>query len=44
MRTITTRPTALLMAAALLLLALTQVAGAAAQTERVDKGGGRRCR
>ena len=42
MRTITSRPTALLMAAALLLLALTQVAGAAAQTERVDKGGGRR--
>ena len=42
MRTITSRPTALLMAAALLLLALTQVAGAAGQTERVDKGGGRR--
>jgi glycerophosphoryl diester phosphodiesterase len=42
MRTITRRPTALLMAAALLLLALTQVAGAAAQAERVDKGGGRR--
>jgi glycerophosphoryl diester phosphodiesterase len=42
MRTITTRPTALLMAAALLLLALTQVAGAAARSERVDKGGGRR--
>jgi glycerophosphoryl diester phosphodiesterase len=30
------------MAAALLLLALTQVAGAAARSERVDKGGGRR--
>jgi glycerophosphoryl diester phosphodiesterase len=42
MRTITRRPTALLMAAALLLLALTQVAGAAAEAERVDKGGGRR--
>ena len=42
MRTISRRPTALLMAAALLLLALTQVAGAAAQSERVDKGGGRR--
>ncbi len=42
MRTITRRPTALLMAAALLLLALTQVAGAAAKAERVDKGGGRR--
>jgi glycerophosphoryl diester phosphodiesterase len=42
MRTITRRPTALLMAAALLLLALTQVAGAAVQAERVDKGGGRR--
>jgi glycerophosphoryl diester phosphodiesterase len=42
MRTITRRPTALLMAAALLLLALTQVAGAAARSERVDKGGGRR--
>src|SRR4029453_10498637 len=42
MRTITTRPTALLMASAVLLLALTQVAGAAAQAERVDKGGGRR--
>jgi glycerophosphoryl diester phosphodiesterase len=42
MRTITRRPTALLMTAALLLLALTQVAGAAAQAERVDKGGGRR--
>ncbi|HYN17988.1 MAG TPA: glycerophosphodiester phosphodiesterase [Actinomycetes bacterium] len=42
MRTITRRPTALLMAAALLLLALTQVAGAAAKAERVDKGGERR--
>jgi glycerophosphoryl diester phosphodiesterase len=42
MRTITRRPTAMLMAAALLLLALTQVAGAAARSERVDKGGGRR--
>ena len=41
MRTITRRPTALLMAAALLLLALTQVAGAAAQDQRVDKGGRR---
>jgi glycerophosphoryl diester phosphodiesterase len=42
MRTITRRPTALLMAAALLLVALTQVAGAAAQEDRVDKGGKRR--
>ena len=42
MRTITRRPTALLMAAAVLLLALTQVAGATARPERVDKGGGRR--
>jgi glycerophosphoryl diester phosphodiesterase len=42
MRTITRRPTALLMAAALLLVALTQVAGAAAQAERADKGGKRR--
>jgi glycerophosphoryl diester phosphodiesterase len=39
MRTITRRPTALLMAAALLLLALTQVAGAAARDQHVDKGG-----
>jgi glycerophosphoryl diester phosphodiesterase len=38
MRTITRRPTAMLMAAALLLGALTQMAGAAAQPERVDKG------
>jgi glycerophosphoryl diester phosphodiesterase len=42
MRTITRRPTALLMAAALLLLALTQVAGAAARDQQVDKGGGHR--
>jgi glycerophosphoryl diester phosphodiesterase len=42
MPTITRRPTALLMAAALLLVALTQVAGAAARQERVDKGGERR--
>ncbi|HEX7148489.1 MAG TPA: glycerophosphodiester phosphodiesterase, partial [Actinomycetota bacterium] len=42
MRTITRRPTALLLAAALLALGLTQVAGASAQQERVDKGGGRR--
>ncbi|HEV3495709.1 MAG TPA: glycerophosphodiester phosphodiesterase family protein, partial [Actinomycetes bacterium] len=39
MRTITRRPTALLLAAALLALGLTQVAGATAQPERVDKGG-----
>jgi glycerophosphoryl diester phosphodiesterase len=38
MRTITRRPTALLMAAALLLLALIQVAGATAGGERVDRG------
>jgi hypothetical protein len=36
MRTFTRRPTALLMAAALLLLGLTQVAGATAADERVD--------
>jgi glycerophosphoryl diester phosphodiesterase len=42
MRTFTRRPTALLMAAALLLLGLTQVAGATAADERVDRGGGRR--
>jgi glycerophosphoryl diester phosphodiesterase len=42
MRTITRRPTALLMAAALLVLALAQVAGATAQPERVDRSGGRR--
>jgi glycerophosphoryl diester phosphodiesterase len=41
MRTITKRPTALLLAAVLLVGALTQVAGAAAQKERVDKGGRR---
>ena len=39
MRTITRRPTALLLPAALLALGLTQVAGAMAQPERVDKGG-----
>ncbi|HEV3012158.1 MAG TPA: glycerophosphodiester phosphodiesterase [Actinomycetota bacterium] len=42
MRAITRRPTALLLAAALLALGLTQVAGASVQQERVDKGGGRR--
>jgi glycerophosphoryl diester phosphodiesterase len=42
MRTFTRRPTALLMAAALLLLGLTQVAGATAADERVDRGGGHR--
>jgi glycerophosphoryl diester phosphodiesterase len=42
MRTFTRRPTALLMAAALLLLGLTQVAGATAADERADRGGGRR--
>jgi glycerophosphoryl diester phosphodiesterase len=42
MRTIPRRPTALLLAAALLVLALTQVAGATASQERVDRGGGRR--
>ena len=42
MRRISRRPTALLMAAALLVLALSQVAGASAGRERVDKGGGRR--
>jgi glycerophosphoryl diester phosphodiesterase len=42
MRTITRRPTALLMAAALLVLALAQVAGATAQPERVDRSRGRR--
>ena len=41
MRTITRRPTALLLPAALLALGLTQVAGATAQPERVDKGGGK---
>ena len=41
MRTITRRPTALLLDAVLLVGALTQVAGAAAQPERVDKGGRR---
>jgi glycerophosphoryl diester phosphodiesterase len=42
MRTITRRPTALLLAAALLLLALTQVAGATARQERVERGDGRK--
>jgi glycerophosphoryl diester phosphodiesterase len=42
MRAITRRPTALLLAAALLVVALTQVAGATARQERVDRGGGRR--
>jgi glycerophosphoryl diester phosphodiesterase len=42
MRRIPRRPTALLMAAALLVLALSQVAGASAGQERVDKGVGRR--
>jgi glycerophosphoryl diester phosphodiesterase len=42
MRTFTRRPTALLLAAALLLLGLTQVAGATAADERADRGGGRR--
>jgi glycerophosphoryl diester phosphodiesterase len=42
MRTFTRRPTALLLAAALLLLGLTQVAGATAADERADHGGGRR--
>jgi glycerophosphoryl diester phosphodiesterase len=42
MRRIPRRPTALLLAAALLVLALSQVAGASAGRERVDKGGGRR--
>jgi glycerophosphoryl diester phosphodiesterase len=41
MRTFTRRPTALLVAAALLMLGLTQVAGATAADERVDRGGGR---
>jgi glycerophosphoryl diester phosphodiesterase len=41
MRTITRRPTALLLAAVLLVGAMTQLAGAAAQPERVDKGGRR---
>ena len=41
MRTITRRPTALLLAAVLLVGALTQVAGAAVQPERVGKGGRR---
>jgi glycerophosphoryl diester phosphodiesterase len=38
MPSITRRPTALLMAAALLVLALAQVAGASAEPERVDRG------
>jgi glycerophosphoryl diester phosphodiesterase len=42
MRTIARRPTALLLAAALLLLGLTQMAGATAADERVDRGDGRR--
>jgi glycerophosphoryl diester phosphodiesterase len=42
MRTFTRRPTALLLAAALLLLGLTQVAGATAADERVDRDGGHR--
>jgi glycerophosphoryl diester phosphodiesterase len=42
MRTIARRPTALLLAAALLLLGLTQVAGATAADERADRGDGRR--
>ena len=42
MRQLTRRPTALLLAAALLVLALSQVAGASAGRERVDRGGGRR--
>jgi glycerophosphoryl diester phosphodiesterase len=42
MRRISRRPTALLLAAALLVLALSQVAGASAGRERVDKGSGRR--
>ena len=40
MRTFTRRPTALLVAAALLMLGLTQVAGATSADERVDRGGG----
>jgi glycerophosphoryl diester phosphodiesterase len=39
MRRISKRPTALLLAAALLVLALSQVAGASRGQERVDKGG-----
>src|SRR5215212_8829796 len=42
MRTLSRRPTALLLAAALLLLGLTQVAGATAAEERADRGGGHR--
>src|SRR4029453_10442589 len=41
MRRISRRPTALLLAVALLVLALSQVAGASAGRERVDKGGRR---
>jgi glycerophosphoryl diester phosphodiesterase len=41
MPTFTRRPTALLLAAALLLLGLTQVAGATAADERADRGGRR---
>src|SRR5919109_2336014 len=42
MRKFTRRPTALLLTAGLLVLAATQVAGATAADERVDRGGGRR--
>lgn len=42
MRTITTRPTAILLAASLLFLALTQVAGATAGQKRVGRSGERR--
>ena len=42
MRTIARRPTALLLAAALLMLGLTQVAGATAAEERADRPGGRK--
>jgi glycerophosphoryl diester phosphodiesterase len=42
MRTFTRRPTALLLAAALLMLGLTQMAGATAADERADRGGGHR--
>jgi glycerophosphoryl diester phosphodiesterase len=42
MRQITRRPTALLLAASLLVLALSQVAGAAGGQEQVGHGGGRR--
>jgi glycerophosphoryl diester phosphodiesterase len=42
MRAITTRPAALLLAAALLVAALTQMAGATARQEQVDRDRGRR--